>query len=340
MLFSIYPTDDEATRDAILDVGSAGLCFTSLHIPESSNLRNYLAYLKASHEKRGCSFFADISPLALERLDLTLDTVGALRDYGICGLRIDFGFSIEEIKRLAASGLDIAVNASTVDESFLVAMKDYTIIGWHNYYPRPDTGISTAFFQSQNALFLSRGLPIYTFIPGERSFRAPLHMGLPMLEGQRYKNAWRNYMEIKSLCPQTEVVSAEGVPFPRHLEWIADFETKGIVTIPLIGVDPAQAARFNGREYRVRVDESDVSWRLENSRAQALVDTALRGEDKAKGSVQMDMATLGRYEGELHLMRRSMPLDSITVQVAEIPAAYKVLVDFITGGITVKFVVY
>jgi hypothetical protein len=124
------------------------------------------------------------------------------------------------------------------------------------------------------------------------------------------------------------------------LEWIADFEARGIVTVPLVGVDPAQAPRFDGREYRVRVDESDVSWRLENSRYPAAVDMALRGEDKAKGSVQMDTAALGRYEGELHLMRRSMPLDSVTVQVAEISAAYKVLVDFITGGMTVKFVVY
>ena len=79
----------------------------------------------------------------------------------------------------------------------------------------PETGLSEDFFDQQNALFASRGLALYSFIPGEVSFRAPLFLGLPTLEGHRHRNAYVTYLETGRGIPAVRVVCAEGVLHPN-----------------------------------------------------------------------------------------------------------------------------
>jgi hypothetical protein len=340
MIFSIYPTDKNETRAEVLAVAAQcgeKLLFTSLHIPESENLKNYLAFLKECYEKDGFTFFADISPLALERLSLSIADVGTLKAFGIVGLRIDFGFSLDDMKKLAAGGLKIAINASTVAEAVVDELKEHNLIGWHNYYPRPETGITERFFLAQSELFLSRGIPVYSFIPGEKSFRAPLHLGLPMLESQRYKNTYRNFVEIKKLCPASEIVCAEGALYPRHSQWINRYEQEGALTIPLTFTDEAAAGRLLNNTFNVRVEETDCSWRLENTRSSAEPGQIIPAETCARGTLQMDLKGYGRYQGEIHIMTKDRPLNNLQARIAEIPESYKALVDFISGGQRVQF---
>ena len=241
MLFSIYPTDTPEVRAAVLDqacaVAEAPMLFTSLHQPESDGLRGFGAELADAHRERGVTFCADISPLALERLGEGFDGLGRLRDGGVEMLRIDFGFAPEEIRRIArASGCRIAVNASTATASFLDELDGIDVVGWHNFYPRPETGIGTEFFVSQNALFAERQSPVYAFLPGETALRAPLHLGLPTLEEHRHRTAWRNYLHLRAIAPDVEIVCAEGTVHAEHLEWIAHHERTGEVTVPLSAV--------------------------------------------------------------------------------------------------------
>ena len=54
-----------------------------------------------------------------------------------------------------------------------------------------------------NALFEARGLGVFVFLPGERTFRAPLHLGLPMLEEHRHRNAYVTYLHLAHAFPTT-----------------------------------------------------------------------------------------------------------------------------------------
>ncbi|MDR2784068.1 MAG: MupG family TIM beta-alpha barrel fold protein [Treponema sp.] len=341
MMFCVYPTDNEETRTLTFDAARTQdktLLFTSLHIPESQGLKSYLEYLREKHRQRGFTFFADISPLTFERLHISIDDLSELREAGVTGLRIDFGFSNTEIKQITKSGLQIAVNASCVTEADIEELALPNLAGWHNYYPRPETGLTRDFFLIQTALFNGRGLPVYTFIPGERQFRAPLFLGLPTLEHQRYKNVYRNFVEIKYLSPESTVVCSEGTLYQEHATWIQTYEKKGVLTVPLSFTDGALENTLFDKVFTVRTEDTGVSWRLENTRRVITPEKVIQGETRARGTLQMDMPSYGRYQGELHIMRKDMPVTANSVRVAEIPEPYKALVDFIRPKEEIQFI--
>lgn len=342
MLFSLYPTDDPGVRDAVvaqaLAAAEASEIFTSLHIPESDRLREFGAYLARLHREHGLEFWADISPLTLTKLGIALDEVRALREWGVKGLRIDFGFSTEEILRIASvSGLRIAVNASTTTPEELDALASVDLVGWHNYYPRPETGLGPAFFAAQNALVLERGLDLFSFIPGETSFRAPLHRGLPTLEGQRHRNAYANAAELLALCPRTRIVCAEGTLLPDHAEWVRRLEASGEVTLPLADLDASWSDLLAGT-WRVRAEQTGYSQRLEGTRGERLAARGVNADLRRLGSLQMDLPSLGRYAGELHLMSSDRPLDPGQVRVGSVAEPYLGLVSLLAGREVVRFV--
>lgn len=341
MFFSLYPTDTDEVRAAVVaavrDQPGDRLVFTSLHIPESRDLHAFGDYLTRLHHSDGLEFCADISPLTLEALGLGIDELGLLRTWGVRSVRIDFGFDTEQVRRIAQVGpFEVAVNASTADAALLDALDGVPLVGWHNYYPRPETGLSEAFFDQQNALFASRGLAVYSFIPGEVSHRAPLFLGLPTLEGHRHRNAYSTYLETHARHPGIRVVCAEGVLHSEHLRWITHFEQTGEVTLPLVSVDPA-VRYLQGRSWRLRPEGTDSSFRIEQTRGGGAPERIINADLRGRGSLQVDLAGYGRYAGEVHLMRRDRPLTNLTALAGCIAQPYLGLVDVLRPGRAVRF---
>lgn len=345
MLFSLYPTDAPETRRRVVEqaaaqpvpVGGAPLLFTSLHLPESAELDAFGDVLAGFHEEFGVVYCADISPLTLERLGAGSEGLARLAEWGVSMLRIDFGFDASEIAEIAeTSGLGIAVNASTADDALLDALEGLPLIGWHNYYPRPETGLTEAFYLSQTARFTARGLPVFAFLPGETDLRAPLHLGLPTLEVQRHRNAWRNYLQLRRLTPDAVIVCAEGPLLPEHAAWIAHLEKTGEVTVPL--THDASASFLAGETRRLRVEDTATSFRLDGTRGMPRPGSVRNADMRARGSLQMDLDALGRYAGEVHLMRADLPLTGQQAWVGEIAGPYRGIVDELRPGMTVRFV--
>lgn len=338
MQFSLYPTDGPHVRQAVLEQAitqDERLLFTSLHMPESERLPQFGEYLRDVHSELGVTFCADVSPATLDSLGVGLDEIGRLREWGVERLRIDYGFTAADIRTLARE-LPIAVNASTADAALLDELDGLDLIGWHNYYPRPETGLDVGFYLAQNQLFVERGLAIHTFIPGEVSFRAPLFAGLPTLEHQRHRNAYRNVLELLSLSPQVSIFCAEGTLLPDHLRWITRFQESGEVTLPLTGVDDS-IAFLTDQPWHLRVEGTEVSFRLDGTRGARTPSQLLNADQRQRGSLQMDLAGYGRYCGEIHLMRTDRPLNHLQARVAEVAAPYVGLLDVLRPGMTVRF---
>ena len=338
MLFSLYPTDDPQVRSAVLEqvlTQPERLVFTSFHIPESEGLLQYGEYLRGLHADHGLTFCGDVSPATLDKLGITLDGIGRLRDWGVTSLRIDYGFTVDEIRRIARE-FPIAVNASTVDAALLDDLAGLDVIGWHNYYPRPETGLELGFYLAQNRLFLDRGQPIHGFIPGEISFRAPLFAGLPMLEQQRHRNSYRNVVELLTISPEVRIFCAEGTLLPEHLRWIGHVEQTGEVTLPVTGLDES-VAFLTERPWHLRVEGTEASFRLDETRDARTPSRVVNADQRLKGSLQLDLAGYGRYAGEIHLMRTDRPLNHLQARVGEIAAPYLGLVDLLRPGMTVRF---
>lgn len=341
MLFSLYPTDDPDVRAAVVaaavrDPGAP--VFTSLHIPESRGLRAFGDYLRELHVTHGLTFCADVSPGTLELLDIELADAGLLRDWGVAMVRIDYGFGAEQIARIAeVGGYRIAVNASTVTPAELDRLDGLDVVGWHNFYPRPETGLSADFFAAQNAMLRERGLDLYCFIPGERTFRAPLGLGLPTLESHRGANAYLNHARVLAACPDATIVCAEGAPFDAHLAWIEHRERTGEVVLPMAGLDASVAFLLDG-SWRLRPEGTDYSHRIEGTRQPRTPERVVNGAVRPAGSLQLDLAGMGRYHGELHLMRSDRPLLAGQALVGEIAAPYRALMDCLQPGDPVRFV--
>ncbi len=342
MFFSLYPTDPPEVRDAVVaaarDHSQEHAVFTSLHIPEAQRLTAFVDDLRDLHKREGLTFCADISPVTLQRLGLGLEDLGQLRDAGVRWVRIDFGFAPDEIARIALTGgFRVAVNASTVTDAELDALSGVDLVGWHNFYPRPETGLTTEFVAAQNALLAQRGRDVFVFLPGERTFRAPLHLGLPMLEEHRHRNAYVTYLHLVDAFPTAHRVFAEGVPHPQHLAWIEHFEATGEVTVPLTGITPAASTLLQGT-WRVRIEQTGVSERLEGTRGLTPPTEWINADYRERGSLQMDLDSYGRYAGEVHLMLRDAPLDPRQARIADIAAPYRGVVDRLRLTRTVRFV--
>jgi hypothetical protein len=341
MFFSVYPTDKIQDIHSVLEMAlsqNLKLVFTSLHIPESSDLKRYMSFLKEMHISKGFSFFADISPLTLEKLGLRIKNLNSLIEAGIAGLRIDFGFNIENIRQIASNGFKIALNASIAQEDIIDALIDFNPIGWHNYYPRPETGINEIFFENQTSLFTKRGLPVYTFIPGEKNLRAPLFFGLPTLESHRYKNVYRNYMEFALKYPNIKVFCAEGCIHQKHLDWISEYENYNVITLPVFCTDSRIHKILEKNIFTIRYEQTDCSFRLENTRSKIKIHKKIQNEIRNKGSLQMDTEQFGRYHGEIHIMKKDMPLHPYIDHIADIADSYKIILDFLRGGEKVRFI--
>ncbi|MEA5051927.1 MAG: MupG family TIM beta-alpha barrel fold protein [Propionicimonas sp.] len=338
MHFSLYPTDHPQVRADVIEQALTQpdrLLFTSFHIPESSELTQYGEYLRELHRDHGLTFCGDVSPATLDKLGITLDEIGRLRDWGVTSLRIDYGFGVEQMRQIAGE-FPIAVNASTAGATLLDELAGLDVIGWHNYYPRPETGLETAFYLAQNQLFTDRGLPVHAFIPGEVSFRAPLFAGLPTLEHQRHRNSYRNAVELLTLSPQATIFCAEGTLLPGHLRWITQVEQTGEVTLPLTGIDES-VAFLTGRPSRLRVEGTEASFRLEETREARAPSRIVNADQRRRGSLQMDLDGYGRYCGEIQLMRVDRPLNHLQARVAEVASPYVGLVDLLHPGMTVRF---
>lgn len=341
MLYSLYPTDATSVRDAVAEAAAAQPAepvFTSLHIPEARDLDAYCSFLGEAHRERGLTWWADISPRTLEQLHLDLDRIGDLGRLGVVGLRLDFGFSTPELRRIAASGLPIAVNASTISQDELDTLADVGVVGWHNFYPRPDTGLDPTYFRQQSDMFARRGLPVYAFVPGEVTRRAPLHRGLPTLETHRDANAWSSAVALRALVPNIRIVCAEGVLRPEHQEWMTLWERDGVLTIPLAEV--ARGSEFLLDDvWPLRPEQTGRTQRLEASRGiRPGLESLAASPSRLAGGIYVDGPDRARYEGEVHLVVRELASDPTQHRIAQVAAAYVDVLAALTGRERVRFV--
>ena len=160
----------------------ANKVFSSLHIPEASLdlLEDFLQILETcSHEN--LPIYVDISPLYFHLIPFNR--------YPNLAIRLDFGFMDEEILELSRK-YPLVLNASTLTRFQLNRLTtmgvDFSrISACHNYYPRPETGLSIPYFQETTKLCKEYSLSVDSFISGTAWKRPPLQEGLPTLEKHR-----------------------------------------------------------------------------------------------------------------------------------------------------------
>ena len=169
---SLYPGQgipwDEST--AMIEAAAASkLKRLFISLPEYAcdlgDIKGELSVILQTARQHNLEVIANVTPYAMERLELRELSPSLFRMWGIKKLRLAEGFSPEEIARLSQNrqGIRIVLNASTVTHKLLAALMEYKanfqqIEALHNFYPRRGTGLSEDFLL-QKTLLLHKKMP-------------------------------------------------------------------------------------------------------------------------------------------------------------------------------------
>ncbi|WDV44486.1 MupG family TIM beta-alpha barrel fold protein [Clostridiaceae bacterium M8S5] len=284
--------------------------FTSLHIPESNSdlYKESIKIIELATEL-DMDIIADISKEYLKKIDITR--------YNIYALRLDFGFTEDEIIELTKNKqFKIHLNASTINKEELERLMHKgidinNIEMCHNYYPRRDTGISYELMMERNKAFKEYNLKIYGFIPSNNKdgMRGPIYEGLPTLEIHRDKpiivsaqhllrsgidsiiigDAMASQEELKILT----MISEDILMLPAEIKEVSDTE-----------LYIAQGIHTN------RTDPGEKVIRSQEARSKKGSIIKPNGYHmREKYSITIDNCLYKRYEGELQILRDNLTKD-------------------------------
>lgn len=299
---SVYLSDEEAEK-RILRASSSGikLAFTSLHIPEESGVtpqrvRDLLSLFK----REGFEVFADVSKKTPHMLGL--NHFQELKELGITSLRLDDGFTTEEMLELSRQ-FRIAINGSTVGERELQqwidrGLRPGNMIAWHNFYPKPGTGLDEEYFLEQQALYDSLSIPVYAFVPGDEDKRGPLHSGLPTLEDHRVQNPYVSAVQLKRWGVTGIFVGDPGCS-EELLVKLVNYERNDIIHLIYSG-----SGEIEG-EYKLRPDPGRDVLRMLDTRTNDDV-APFNFVERPKGTIAQDNDLYGRYKGEMQIIRHDL----------------------------------
>lgn len=319
--------------------------FTSLQIPEADTdvLKN--DFMKLTHWCRihGADLICDVSPLTLKMLDLDSFEAEKFKALGITTLRLDDGFSGEEIAELIGRGHGIQLNASTCNELLLEKLSALGVDlsrleALHNYYPKKFTGLNEDYFYKINRSLKRYGVKTAAFIPDYNCTRGPMHEGLPTLEKHRYREPLFTYQHLKVLGTDNVFVG-DPLPAENTLEILAKDEFP-VICIP---VKPAGREavweKISGRELSIRAEVNDYTWRTVEGR-QIFKDTDIPAEagfTAQPGDVLINNAEALRYKGEVEIAKVMQDFGAGYNYLGKIEENYLNLLAKLSGQIKIKF---
>jgi len=314
--FSLYFSSGLEKNCALIQrFSEAGFtkAFTSLHIPEESNA-NYVEDILVLFEqckKFNIELMADIGPRTIEKLGYT--SIHQLKDTPIRHLRMDYGFSFEEMVELSKD-FTIILNASTISFDDIFALKRLNadlskFAACHNFYPKPYSAISMGRAQKMNRFLKDNGMRVQMFVPGDKEKRGPIFAGLPTIESQRYQDVLESALELNYYCDVDDVFVGDVDVCDTTLHQLSNL-AKNYVELQAT-LDESYTYLYD-QVHHDRPDSSDYVLRSQESRMYATPGQIIEPSDTKeinKGDILLSNKLYLRYSGELEIARMAMPLN-------------------------------
>ncbi|MGH1054668.1 DUF871 domain-containing protein [Bacillus paranthracis] len=290
--------------------------FTSLHIPEDDpgTYKELIQMLGKQALENNMELMVDVSPKSLHHLGMTYENVEDLLDWGITGLRMDYGIAPKEIARVSHK-MKVALNASTITDSFwkeLITEKIRVenVEAWHNFYPRPETGLAKSFLQQQNQYLHECGIKTMAFIPGDGEKRGPLYEGLPTLEKHRNMRPLEAYLELVQHCGVDKVLIGDISGSVESVQEIAS-ASRGIIPLRYKSfITDNEVLKVVEQVHTNRLDPArDVIRSVESREEHKVILQPMHTITRKKGSITIDNELYGRYAGEMQVAIHDLPVD-------------------------------
>lgn len=290
--------------------------FTSLHIPEedASLYRDRLVRLGNWTRGKNVSLYADISGEALKSMgfSFSLNDLNELKEMGVTGLRMDYGIKTSVIAETSKI-IKVALNASTIDTHVLQELAEtgahfHNLIAWHNYYPRPETGLGKKEFIGKNKWLKEEGFQVAAFVPGDGMLRGPLFEQLPTLETHRYKHPLASAIELTETCFVDDVyIGDPSLDLKTRMQFSLYQKEENLLLYAEIEESPI--GRIEG-VHQNRPDPARDVFRSSNGRLENKEQIVPQKTiERLKGSITLDNELYGRYQGEMQVVRVDLPAD-------------------------------
>ncbi len=323
--------------------------FLSLHLPEFtvSEQLELLCDVAGKARALGQSLTVDVGGGQLEELLASENYCEQIRQAGVDFIRLDYGYTMEQVrgiwKRWAVKGF--VLNASTYSEEELVSMQreflavdeNIQLRACHNYYPRPESGLSYHFFLQQNEIFYRLGIPVYSCIPDDENPRGPVREGLPTVETHRRMGLEQVVRQLAASPANTGLMAADEYFAPEKLVRIrraAEEERRllerslesslespqessqerilELAFFPAEGATEEELGLVYAGTHHIRYDSNDQVLRSQSSRQMSEYAGQVAPRPacpRPAGTVTVDNSLYGRYSGEVEIVMEDLPAD-------------------------------
>jgi hypothetical protein len=334
--YSLYLSSFAAQCSALGGCSNPGTTvFLSLHISEEFD-ESYCSRAEEICHKladMGFRIIADVSKKTQAQFGCN-DLVELAKKLRLWAIRIDYGFSVEEIAGMAAR-IPLVVNASTVTarDARIIAAGGKQVFAMHNFYPRPETGLDEHYLLETTRSLQEAGLKVLAFIPGDSLRRGPLHEGLPTLEAHRNLCPSAAFVDLRQRFGIDGIFLGDPGISPREAAFIHRYCREGVISVPA-RLEEGYHHLYD-RVFTCRVDSPEWLVRFQESRTYSCPGQALEPEccdPRTRGSITVDNCRYGRYSGEVMMIRRDLPPDPRVNVIGRVSPGAWPLMDNIRRG--------
>lgn len=334
--FSVYLSTFQEQWPTLLHWSGTGApVFLSLHIGEEFHAdycrqAESVCSLLAEH---GFRILADVSTKTLEMFGEP-DLIRLALRLHVWALRIDYGFSREEIGAMAEK-MPIVLNASTTsyEDAVEITGRGNQVFALHNFYPRPETGLDRELFSQTTCSLQKAGLKVQCFIPGDTQKRGPIFEGLPTLEEHRNVLPSAAFADLALRFGIRDIFVADPGISQKEQDRIARLCREGVISVP--AELNAKYAYLYDQVFTCRVDSPKWLVRFTESRTYACPGETVEPwgcTARTKGCITMDNKLYGRYSGEIQMIRGEFPADDRVNVIGHVPENAWLLMECIAGG--------
>lgn len=299
-----YPLSKNLEYLDMLKENGIDRVFISAHIPEMKpSFKQELEEVCSYADSLGIKIIMDVSKPMMNSFKMPK----------VYSLRLDYGFSDEEILELSKSkDFFIEFNASTITENKIIRLKnigvDFSKVRIsHNFYPKKYTGLDRNEVIKRNNIFKKYGIKVMLYIPSNNEHRPPMYEGLPTIEAHRSLRMEAILSEIRSLGID-EVFIGDSYASKEELQMIKNFDYETI-TIPIIINDDLSNEEITLLEktHYNRIDQP-IYFKRSSCRIDGVIKPHNQIERKT-GYITIDNSLFKRYQGEVCIMTKDLEKD-------------------------------
>lgn len=304
--------------------------FSSAHINEAKTSEEELQSIIDECNKLGLKLSLDVSKKIVDKYS-SLE--------GLFALRLDYGFTDEEIIELSHSApYLVELNASTLSYEHIKSLIDNGINTSRtrftfNFYPKLYSGHDILDVYNKTKICNEVGIYVGAFIPSHTGFRPPMYEGLPTVEAHRTMILDNAIEELKT-CGINGIYFGDAYASSDEIKTLVMHNTNNVL-IKLSTYNNEYDYLYD-KSFRIRPDLNSNILRVSSVRSSNEIFT-FNTINRKKYDVTVDNSKFKRYAGEINIVLKDLPSDERVNVIGKIDST-DIIIDNIKQGKVFKFI--